>query len=125
MLPPLPLDVTHRIIRSSLPVVSYSTYKERYRLLLVFSLVHRTWLPLAQAELLKELFLRTSSETWEAHGYRGRDVQGQRYHLGETTKSKKDKPDARLRSLWTLKVKEVTLSNMNFQVEDLAALAGE
>jgi hypothetical protein len=94
---PLPTEMIHDIIRYSLPTVSYNTCKERYRLLLGYSLVHSIWREIARAELLKELFLKSASESWEAYGMKR--LRGKRYHLGKRTRTE-IKPDARLRSLW-------------------------
>jgi hypothetical protein len=35
MIPPLPTEIIHHIIKLSLPVVSFGTYRQRYALLLV------------------------------------------------------------------------------------------
>jgi hypothetical protein len=59
MIPPLPTKILHHIIKLSLPVVSFGSYRQRYDLLLVFSLVNSTWRALARKELYEKLFVRT------------------------------------------------------------------
>lgn len=55
--PQLPTELIRRIIKLSLPVVSYGTYKLRHKLLKAFSLVNSTWNALAREELYKEVFV--------------------------------------------------------------------
>jgi len=57
VVPPLPVEITEHIIKQSLPILRFSTFRERYRILRTFSLVDPTWRNLAQKELGKHVML--------------------------------------------------------------------
>ncbi|ORY88078.1 hypothetical protein BCR35DRAFT_351211 [Leucosporidium creatinivorum] len=54
-LPSLPLEIIYHIIKLSLPLVRFNTFRERYELLRTFSLVSKSWTSLAQAELWRHI----------------------------------------------------------------------
>lgn len=56
-LPTLPLEIWSHIIRLSLPVKCFASFRERYDVLLAYSLVNRIWRELAQAQLLRHVWL--------------------------------------------------------------------
>lgn len=56
-LPPLPTEITHRIIQLALPRLSYTTNRERYDTLLPFTLVNSTWSALARKELFQYIIM--------------------------------------------------------------------
>ncbi|ORY92531.1 hypothetical protein BCR35DRAFT_327657 [Leucosporidium creatinivorum] len=63
--PTLPVELVRSIIQLSLPLVTFSTFRQRYDDLLRFSLVSSVWRALAEEELLKHVGL-TKEETSDA-----------------------------------------------------------
>ncbi|ORY76934.1 hypothetical protein BCR35DRAFT_353300 [Leucosporidium creatinivorum] len=82
MNPPLPTEILHPIIKFSLPIVSFRTYRARYRLLLVYSLVNSTWRALAKKELYEELFVKDLKEAAAALSAEGACEAVKRIHYG-------------------------------------------
>lgn len=64
-LPTLPPETISHIIKLSLPVKRFGSFRERYRVLRSYSLVDRTWRELAQARLFRHVWL---SEERQARG---------------------------------------------------------
>lgn len=57
MIPSLPTELIENIIRLSLPPIRFSSYRERYNVLVAYSLVSSVWRSLAQEELGKHLVI--------------------------------------------------------------------
>ncbi|ORY73831.1 hypothetical protein BCR35DRAFT_306940 [Leucosporidium creatinivorum] len=126
MIPSLPTEILHHIIKLSLPVVSFGTYRERYNLLLAYSLVNSTWRALAKKELYEELFVKNSKEAAAALSVEGARETVKRVHLGpyETRGFDVRLEDARL-GAWKLpeSVTEVRVASLRLELEDLPRLA--
>ncbi|ORY76897.1 hypothetical protein BCR35DRAFT_118357 [Leucosporidium creatinivorum] len=82
MIPPLPTEIVHHIIKLSLPVLSFKSYGERYVLLLAYSLVNSTWRALAKKELYEELFVKDTDAAAAALSAEGALEAVKRVHLG-------------------------------------------
>lgn len=57
VLPTLPPEIIQHIIQLALPPLSITTYRERYDILLRFSLVDSTWHSFAETELYQHILL--------------------------------------------------------------------
>lgn len=58
-LPTLPLEIVALIIISGLPFKRFASFRERYCVLLAYSLVSHAWRELAQARLFRHVWLAT------------------------------------------------------------------
>ncbi|ORY73818.1 hypothetical protein BCR35DRAFT_144962 [Leucosporidium creatinivorum] len=125
MIPPLPTEILHHIIKLSLPVVSFRTYRERYDLLLAYSLVDSTWRVLSQQELQQHLYFRQGmsppSFKLPARHNRRMYLGGKRPAVGQPV------PDAELSNyshLLRSGIKHLTIIYSTMTVEDLMLCDG-
>jgi hypothetical protein len=64
-LPSLPTEILQRIIQLALPRLSFTTFKERYGILLPCCRVNKLWAALAQKELYRHVAIDRNVETRE------------------------------------------------------------
>lgn len=123
MVSQLPTEILHLILSFALPKKpTYATYGARYRWLLAYSLVNSTWHGLAQLQLYKYLFVRSSRDLASGLLARAQKLGGGRHlHLGAPCFGEYE--DGWLPSLEG--VKEVTLTDMRLTGGDLMRLEGE
>ncbi|KAK4330586.1 Pkinase_C domain-containing protein [Rhodotorula toruloides] len=73
----LPIELQHRILETALPPLVHRELDERVRLCKTFSLVHRTWTPVAQRELHEHFSTTLLGGAWRFSGGYGRLVAAQ------------------------------------------------
>ncbi|ORY76929.1 hypothetical protein BCR35DRAFT_305692 [Leucosporidium creatinivorum] len=124
MIPPLPTEILHHIIKLSLPVVSFKSFRERYDLLLVYSLVNSTWRALGRKELYEELLVKDSREAAAVLSVEGAREAVKRVHLGcDESLASDELPDVDLGTVELPRsVKELRISGLCVNAEDLPSL---
>ncbi|KAL7342876.1 hypothetical protein BJY59DRAFT_719304 [Rhodotorula toruloides] len=73
----LPIELQHRILETALPPLVHCDLDERVQLCKTFSLVHRTWTPIAQRELHEHFSTILLGGAWRFSGEYGRLVAAQ------------------------------------------------
>ncbi|KAK4330597.1 LOW QUALITY PROTEIN: Proteophosphoglycan ppg4, partial [Rhodotorula toruloides] len=73
----LPIELQHRILETALPPLVRRDLDERVRLCKTFSLVHRSWTPIAQRELHEHFSTTLLGGAWRFSGEYGRFVAAQ------------------------------------------------
>ncbi|BGP35366.1 hypothetical protein JCM10296v2_007202 [Rhodotorula toruloides] len=73
----LPIELQHRILETALPLLGHCDLDERVQLCKTFSLVHRSWTPVAQRELHEHFSTTLLGGAWRFSGEYGRLVAAQ------------------------------------------------
>lgn len=73
----LPIELQLRVLETALPPLVHCDLDERVRLCKTFSLVHRTWTPVAQGELHEHFSTTLLGGAWRFSGEYGRFVAAQ------------------------------------------------
>lgn len=120
----LPTELVRHIIQLALPIVSYKTYRERYKLLLACSLVNRTWNALAQKELRKEIFVYMGEDVTVALGGRAGEP-GMRIYLGAGSGVVDDSRPLEISAKSLVNVKSLSIAYACLDAEFWPPLDGE